>query len=114
MSLIIACHEMLAEAIDKSVPLRAELAAASDETSVRRIIRAHVEPYGAVMRIDLLPTRWFGRRSIVCIIDMQTAEQMRAAQLGLGVATFGNYSLAVVVEDPSFRLGLPGSDGGVG
>jgi hypothetical protein len=87
--------------------IRNDLGVAPDAESMCRLLHDRCERFGTVDAIDLLPLEKDDPGRVVCIVDMATAEQARAARTGEELAPLGANSLVCVVSNPRFPLPLP-------
>jgi hypothetical protein len=90
-----------------STDIRSDLRVATDPASMCEVLRSRCERFGAICSIDVLPLPRSVSTGVACIVDMETAEEARAALAGLALASFGPRSLVCVVEAPRFSLVFP-------
>ncbi|MBI2311232.1 MAG: RNA-binding protein [Betaproteobacteria bacterium] len=84
--------------------VRFRLSAATDEPSLKSIVKALCEPHGQVVNIQLFLDPQPGQQESLCIVEMGSVEEQIAAHLALGTPQFGNCCI-VFAFTPAFHSG---------
>lgn len=68
-----------------------------DSKALRAALNALCEPFGVMVRLDILPTIQAGRQQALCFLRMATHEQEQLLMDRLGFGRFGG-EIVIVVE----------------